>query len=92
MEILAHQQDLSNNTTTRRHIQNSSEIFQVRFNLIFSEEIVQYSRAFAPQLQTSRNQSPMHPSSSKAFQRRQEQDLKHPSSANLITTKQKTLP
>jgi hypothetical protein len=31
---------------------------------------------------------PMHPSSSRAFQRHQEHDLKHPSSVDLITTKQ----
>jgi hypothetical protein len=30
----------------------------------------------------------MHPSSSKAFQRDQERDLKHPSSVDLIGTKQ----
>jgi hypothetical protein len=35
---------------------------------------------------------PMHPSSSRAFQRHQEHDLKHPGSVNLITTKQKKLP
>jgi hypothetical protein len=27
--------------------------FQLQFNLIYSEEIIQYSRAFAPQVQTS---------------------------------------
>jgi hypothetical protein len=31
---------------------------------------------------------PMHPSSLRAFQRHQEHDLKHPSSVDLITTKQ----
>jgi hypothetical protein len=31
---------------------------------------------------------PMHPSSSRAFQRHQEHDLKHPSLVDLITTKQ----
>jgi len=30
----------------------------------------------------------MHPSSSSAFQRHQEHDLKHPTSVDLITTKQ----
>jgi hypothetical protein len=51
------------------------------FNLIFSEEIIQYQRTFAPQVQMpSKNQaSPMHPSLSRAFQRHQEHDLKqHP--------------
>jgi hypothetical protein len=31
--------------------------FQLRFNLIFSEEIIQYSRTFALQVQTSWNQA-----------------------------------
>ncbi len=35
---------------------------------------------------------PMHPSSSTAFQRHQEHDLKHPSWVDLITTKQNKLP
>ncbi len=35
--------------------------FQLRFNLIFSEEIIQYSKTFAPQVQTSWNQSPCTP-------------------------------
>jgi hypothetical protein len=35
---------------------------------------------------------PMHPSSSRAFQRHQEQDLKHPGSVDLVTTKQNKLP
>jgi hypothetical protein len=29
----------------------------IQFNLIFSEEIIQYSRTFAPQVQTPRNQA-----------------------------------
>jgi hypothetical protein len=33
--------------------------------------------------------NPMHPSSSRAFQRDQEHDLKHRSSMDLISTKQK---
>jgi hypothetical protein len=33
-----------------------------------------------------------HPSSSRAFQRHQEHDLKHPGLVDLITTKQNTLP
>jgi hypothetical protein len=50
---LAHQ-DLSNNTKgTFQFLQN----FQLRFNLIFSEEIIEYSRTFAPQVQTSGNQA-----------------------------------
>ncbi len=35
---------------------------------------------------------PMHPSSSRAFQRHQEHNLKHPGSLDLITTKQNKLP
>ncbi len=31
--------------------------FQLGFNLIFSEEIIQYSRTFAPQVQTPQNQA-----------------------------------
>jgi hypothetical protein len=50
---LAHQ-DFSNNTKgTSQFLQNS----QLRFNLIFSEEIIQYSRTFASQVQTSWNQA-----------------------------------
>jgi hypothetical protein len=57
----------------------------ISFN--FSEEIIQYSRTFAPQVQMSWNQAHA-PSSSRAFQRHQEHDLKHPSLVDLITTKQ----
>ncbi len=38
-------------TTPKAH-SNSSEIFSYNFNLIFSEEIIQYSRTFALQVQT----------------------------------------
>jgi hypothetical protein len=34
----------------------------------------------------------MHPSMSRAFQRHQEHDLRHPGSVDLITTKQNKLP
>ncbi len=47
-------QDLSNNTKgTFEFLRN----FQLLFNLIFSEEVIQYSRTFAPQVQTSWNQA-----------------------------------
>ncbi len=47
-------QDLSNNAKgTFQFLWN----FQLQFDLIFSEEIIQYSRTFAPQFQTSRNQA-----------------------------------
>jgi hypothetical protein len=67
-------QDISNNTKgTFQFLPN----FQLRFNLIFSEEIIQYSRTFAPQVQTSWNETkPMHPSLSRAFQRHKEHNLK----------------
>jgi hypothetical protein len=42
-------QDLPNNTKgTFQFLQN----FQLKFNLIFSEEIIQYSRTFTTQVQT----------------------------------------
>jgi hypothetical protein len=47
-------QDLSKNTKgTFQLLRN----FQLSFNLIFSEKIIQYSRTFAPQVQTSWNQA-----------------------------------
>jgi len=47
-------QDLSNNTKgTFQFLRN----FQLQLNLIFSEEIIQYSRTFAPQVQTSWKQA-----------------------------------
>jgi hypothetical protein len=47
-------QHLSNNTKgTFQFLQN----LQLRFNLIFSEEIIQYSRTFAPQVQTPWDQA-----------------------------------
>ncbi len=46
-------QDLSKNTKgTFQFLRN----FQLRFNLIWMDEIIQYSRTFAPQVQTSWNQ------------------------------------
>ncbi len=41
----------------QRHIPIPPNFLKLRFNLIFSEEIIQYSRTFAPQVQTSWNQS-----------------------------------
>jgi hypothetical protein len=47
-------QDLSKNTKgTFQFLRN----FQLRLDLIFSEEIIQYSRTFALQVQTSWNQA-----------------------------------
>jgi hypothetical protein len=81
-------QDLSNNTKGTLHFLWN---FQLRFNFIFSEDIIQYSRTFAPRLQTPRNQAhaPLlieSPSSLRAFQRQQEQSLKHPGPVDLIST------
>jgi hypothetical protein len=61
-------------------------------NTLVQYEIIQYERTFAPQVQMCHGTKPMHPSSSRAFQRHQEHDLKHPSSVDLITTKQNKLP
>jgi len=66
---------------------NSSETFRYDLIQFFSEEIIQYSRTFAPQVQMSWNLS-----SSRVFQRHQEHDLKHSGSVDLITTKQNKIP
>jgi hypothetical protein len=77
-------------TTPKAH-SNSFEIFQLRFNLIFNEEIIQYSRTFAPQVQMSWNQAHA-PFLVKSFPKHQEHDLKHLGLVDLITTKQNKLP
>ncbi len=51
--------------------------FSAPILFIFNEEIIQYSKTFAPQVQTHVTK-PMHPSSLRAFQRHHEHDLKHP--------------
>jgi hypothetical protein len=56
------------------------------------EKAIQYSRTFAPQVQMSWNQAHAPPGRSRAFQRHQEHDLKHPGWVDLITTKQNKLP
>jgi hypothetical protein len=74
-------QDLSNSTKgTLQLLRN----FQLQFNLIFSEEIIQYSRTFAPQVQTSWNQ-PDALLLLKSFPRDQEFDLKHPGLVDLVS-------
>jgi hypothetical protein len=79
-------QDLFNKTKGNS---NSSEIFSHDLISIFSEKINQYLRTFALQVQNIMEPSrSMHPSSSRAFQRDQEHDLKHPGSVDLISTKQ----
>jgi hypothetical protein len=55
--------------------------------------MIQYSRTFAPQVQTIWNQA--HAPlllTSRAFQRLHGHDLKHPGSVDLVTTKQNKLP
>jgi hypothetical protein len=42
---------------TLKACSNSSEVFSYDFNLIFNEKIIQYSKTFAPQVQTSWNQA-----------------------------------
>jgi hypothetical protein len=83
-------QDLSNNTKGTFHFLRN---FQLRFNLIFSEEIIQYSRTFAPQVQMSWKPSPCTPPPRPelSFQRHKEHDPNQPSSVDLITTIQNKL-
>jgi hypothetical protein len=54
---------------------------------MFSEEIIQYSRTFAPQIQMSWKQAHPH-LLVKSFPEHQEHDLKHPGLVDLITIKQ----
>jgi hypothetical protein len=81
-------QDLSNNTKDTFHFLQK---FQLWFNLIFSEktfniqELLHYKSKHP-------GTRPMHPSSSRAFQRHQEHYLKHPSLVDLISTNQNKLP
>ncbi len=78
-------QDLSNNTkATFQFLRN----FQLQFNLIFSEEIISIFKNFCTASPNAMEPSPCTPSLSRAFQRHQEHDLKHPGSVDLITTKQ----
>ncbi len=82
-------QDLSNSTKGTLQLLHN---FQLQFNLIFSEEIIQYIQELLHGGKSKRHgTNPMH-SSLTAFQRDQEHDLKHPSSMDLITTKQNKLP
>ncbi len=76
-------------TTPKAH-SNSSKIFS--YDLI--EFLVKNSfKSFNIHHKSKRHGTkPMHPSSSRAFQRHQEHDLKHPNLVDLITTKQNKLP
>ncbi len=81
-------QDLSNNTDgTSQFLRN----FEVGFNLIFSEKIIQYSGTFAPQVQTSWNQAHA-PLLDESFPKTSRTRSEHPSSVDLITTKQNRPP
>ncbi len=61
--------------------------FEWQFNLIFSEKIIQYSKTFPLQFQLLWNQAHA-PLLAESFSKTH--DLKHPSSMDLITTKQTT--
>ncbi len=76
----------SNNTKTHS---NSSKIFSYDLISFSVKKIIQYSRTFVPQVQTSWNQAHA-PLLVKSFQRHQEHNLKHPGLVNLIVTKQTT--
>ncbi len=65
---------------------SASKSYQIN-SIIFSEEIIQYSRTFALQVQTLWNQANA-PLLVESFQRHQEHNLKHPGLVDLITTKQ----
>jgi hypothetical protein len=67
-------------------------MFSYDFNLFFSEEIIQYSRTFAPQLQTSWNQAyaPLLVESFPETPRTRSEAS--PGSVDLRTTKQNKLP
>ncbi len=81
-------QDLSNDTKgTFQFLRN----FQPWFNLIFSKKIIQYSRTFAPQVQTSWNWAHAH-LLLESFPKTPRNHLKHPGLVDLITTKQNKLP
>jgi hypothetical protein len=80
-------QDLSNNTKCT--FQSLKKI-QLWFHLIFNEKIIPYSRTFAPQVQTSWNQSPCTPPHRELSKDTENtHNLKHSSLVDLIITKQK---
>jgi hypothetical protein len=81
---LAHQV-LSNNIKGKFQFLRN---FQLWFQFNFREEIIQSSRTFFHRKSKRYGTKPMHPSSSRAFQRDQERELKHPGSLDLISTKQ----
>ncbi len=70
---------------------NSSEIFSCDL-IYFSVKKSFNIQELLHRKSKCRGTKPMHPSSSRAFQGRQEHDLKHPSWVALITTKQNNLP
>jgi hypothetical protein len=55
------------------------------------KKLIEYSRTFAPKVQKVMESKTVHTSlTTRAFQRHQDHDLKHPGSVDLITTKQTT--
>jgi hypothetical protein len=71
----------------QRHI----PILQLQFNLILNKKSFNIQKLLHPKSKRH-GTKPMHPSLSRAFERHQEHDLKHPNSMDLITTKQNKLP
>jgi hypothetical protein len=73
-------------TTPKAH-SNSSKIFS--YNLIYFSVKKSFNIQELLHGKSNRHETkPMHPSSWRAFQRDQERDLKHPSSVDVIGTKQ----
>jgi len=61
--------------------------FQLWFNSIFTEEVIQYSKTSTQHVQTPWNQANA-PLLERAFERDEEHNLKHPSSVDPVSTKQ----
>jgi hypothetical protein len=74
----------------QQHQRHIPILLKFSATIIFSEEIIQYSRTFGPQVQTSWNQAHA-PLLVETFERHQEHVLKHPGLVDLITTKQNKL-
>jgi len=71
----------------QQHQRHIPILLKFSATIIFSEEIIQYSRTFGPQVQTSWNQAHA-PLLVETFQRHQEHNLKHPGLVDLIITEQ----
>jgi hypothetical protein len=57
IQYLSHSESKSYQINSIKSSHQDLSNFQLQFNLIFSDEIIQYSRTFAPQVQTSWNQA-----------------------------------